>query len=377
MIYYAIRSYILFLSGYYVFLNIAKKANLIHPKHERLYILIITAVSSVSLACTKQFFLSIHILSIQIISFITFKLLYKMKWSTAYTVTTIAYGIVHGLLFVSNVLVTAVLYIFIKQPPETSRIASMIKITPVILNVLFLFLLFRIRRLHSGLPFLQELHFFDFSVVMSSVVLMAFSLVCITNYIYSIAVVYEFSATIFLFVTYLLWKKRIRAKYIRALKQQEATATQEAFQEQTEKLRTLTEENRKLSEIIHRDNKLIPALELSVRTYLQSDGQDHMLGVQLLEQLSTLTAERKGILTQYEQDGETIQHTGCAAIDIVLDYMHQRAKQESVRFQTNCLDFQLAMKKQKIEESDIKTILADLIENAIISCRESAHKQVF
>jgi C4-dicarboxylate-specific signal transduction histidine kinase len=149
------------------------------------------------------------------------------------------------------------------------------------------------------------------------------------------------------------------------------------IREQTERLRALTEENRKLSEIIHRDNKLIPAMELSVRTYLQSDGQDHLLGAQLLEQLSTLTAERKGILTQYEQDGETIQHTGCAAIDIVLDYMHQRAKQESVRFQTNCLDFQLAMKKQKIEESDIKTILADLIENAIISCRESAHKQVF
>lgn len=377
MIYYAIRSYILFLSGYYVFLKIAKKANLIHSKHERLYILVITAVSSIILACTKQFFLSIHILSIQIISFITFKLLYKMKWSTAYIVTTIAYGIVHGLLFVSSVLVSAFLYIFIKQPPETVWIASMIKLTPVFLNALFLFLLFRIRRLHSGLPFLQELRVFDFSVVMSSVILMVSSLICITNNIFSIAVVYEFSATIFLFTMYLLWKKRIRAKYIWALKQQEAAATQEAIREQTAKLLTLTEENRKLSEIIHRDNKLIPAMELSVRTYLQSDGQDHMLGAQLLEQLSMLTAERKGILTQYEQDGETIQHTGCAAIDIVLDYMHQRAKQESVRFQTNCLDFQLAMKKQKIEESDIKTILADLIDNAIIACRDSAHKQVF
>lgn len=377
MVYYAIRSCILFFSGYFVFQRIARKVNLFHPKHEHMYLVGVILLTSVALSCAKQFFLSIHILSIQIISFVVFKVMYKMKWSTAYIITTIAYGIVHGMLFMSILMTSIVLYFINAQPPEVAWVVTVMKLIPLVVNIVFLLFLLRVRRLRSGLPFLQELRIFDISVIISSMILMISTLICATSDNDTVTIIYSFSATIFLFSSYLLWKRRIRAKYIRALKQQETVVTQAAIREQVEKIRFLTEENRKLAEIIHRDNKLIPAMEYTVRTYLQSGGQDRVVGSQLLEQLSVLTAERKGILTQYEQDGETIQHTGNAAIDIVLDYMHQKARLENTRLQIDCSDFQSALKRQQIEETDIKTILADLIENAIIACRNAAHKQVF
>ena len=283
MVYYALRSCLLFLSGYYVFIKITKKTGLVRPTHEHLVVLGITLASSVMLAYTKEAFLSIYILSLQFISVVTFKILYRMRWSTAYITTTIAHGIVHGLLFISTFLQTAILYFCMPQKPDTAWATAVLKLIPVILNMLFLYLLLRIRRLRSGLPFLQELRIFDISVIISNFVLMLSTIVCATT-TNTPTVIYTFFATIFVFVSYLLWKRRIRAKYIRALRQQEIAATQEAIREQTEKLRILTEENHKLSEIIHRDNKLIPAMELSVRTYLQADDPDPALGSQLLEQ---------------------------------------------------------------------------------------------
>ena len=71
----------------------------------------------------------------------------------------------------------------------------------------------------------------------------------------------------------------------------------------------LLENNKALAQIIHRDNKLIPAMELAVNTFLQNQNtlSPHQLkeqGLALAAHLQTMSQERKFNLTEYQTNGQ-------------------------------------------------------------------------
>lgn len=178
------------------------------------------------------------------------------------------------------------------------------------------------------------------------------------------------------FILILWWRKRLQKRYLAILQKQELDFLRTLTDNQKAELQTLTTENEVLSAVIHRDNKIIPAMEYAVRTFLNDPNADHGTGIQLLENLSQMTSERKGILHTYESQEQTIQLTEDPAIDSVLNYMFQKAKTQNVRFDTSVSDFHSTLSRQAIETEDIKTILADLIENAMIACNTSTFKHI-
>ena len=71
----------------------------------------------------------------------------------------------------------------------------------------------------------------------------------------------------------------------------------------------LLENNKALAQIIHRDNKLIPAMELAVNTFLQNQNalspqQLKEQGLTLAAHLQTMSQERKFNLTEYQTNGQ-------------------------------------------------------------------------
>ena len=99
----------------------------------------------------------------------------------------------------------------------------------------------------------------------------------------------------------------------------------------------LLENNKALAQIIHRDNKLIPAMELAVNTFLQNQNtlSPHQLkeqGLALAAHLQTMSQERKFNLTEYQTNGQPLASTGICAVDAVLQLMYQRALQEQIGY---------------------------------------------
>ncbi|MCM1467031.1 MAG: GHKL domain-containing protein [Alistipes sp.] len=178
------------------------------------------------------------------------------------------------------------------------------------------------------------------------------------------------------------WKRSITQKYRRMLQKQETEALIYANQSLQKEIQTLRNDNEALSKIIHKDNKLIPAMELAVRELLAS-GQtsDHDADLKnradsLLKELQLLTEERKGILLSYERDSLYTVSTGLTRFDALIHYMNQKCYLNGIDFKISLNTDIPQMTQEVIDEPDLCTLTADLLENAIIACKNQPVKNI-
>ena len=120
---------------------------------------------------------------------------------------------------------------------------------------------------------------------------------------------------------YCWWRFRITRDYREKLRQAELKALQI---EKDNRIRKLEENNDALAKIIHKDNKLIPAMELAVCEYLETEATDddtRKKGEQLASGLKTMAQDRKGTLNSYRHDEQALPVTGVCVLDALFTYM--------------------------------------------------------
>lgn len=305
------------------------------------------------------------------------KFVYHFSWRIAYHAVIVSFAVVYGLYLLMSA-ACAFLYSSLKigAAEDIGFWYYLFRIIPIVLTAPCLFFLLRIKRFRSGMPFLKGDETLGLGTCIGLFLLITINWAYVTTSTNTILVLFTSASFICPFIIILWWRKRLQKRYLAILQKQELDFLRTLTENQKSELQTLSTENEALSAVIHRDNKIIPAMEYAVRTFLSDPNADHGTGVQLLEHLSQMTAERKGILHTYESQEQTIQLTDDPAIDSVLNYMFQKAKAQNVRFDTSVSDFRSTLSRQAIEIEDVKTILADLIENALIACSASAFKHI-
>lgn len=143
----------------------------------------------------------------------------------------------------------------------------------------------------------------------------------------------------------------------------------------------MSKENETFSKLIHKDNKLIPAMELAVSQLLYSIAQDdneqsRMEQAQsILKQLKALSEERAGIVKNYEDASQKLPCLGLNGLDALFLFMLQRAHMSEIEFDLKLDDGIDQIITGNISESDVSTLLADLIENALIAANHTEHKK--
>ena len=197
--------------------------------------------------------------------------------------------------------------------------------------------------------------------------------------IYLIPVVFSFLCGLFL----LFWWRNVLTKsYIDKVKTKEKKELQKILDEKNMAIHQLKSDNDQLSKIIHKDNKLIPAMEFAVREYLITAEKETDSDVlvtrakELLEYLDNVTKERSGILKSYEIGNKKLPLTNILSIDSLLLYMSQKAYDYQISFDISITGSVTYFIDHHICELDAKTILADLIENAIIATKKSDKKKI-
>ena len=180
-------------------------------------------------------------------------------------------------------------------------------------------------------------------------------------------------ATIFLaLLLFTWWRRQITKSYIEKLRKLEVQSLYDELAEKNNLIKKLTADNQTLSRIIHKDNKLIPAMENAVTDFLAgSNNRDpeqlRTYGMELSARLRTMAQDRQGILESYEDECHKLRLTGNVGIDTILVYMQKKALANHITFECKHSPESLEHLLNKVSEEDLTHLLSDLIENALIA----------
>ena len=228
-------------------------------------------------------------------------------------------------------------------------------------------LLFRTRRFRDGILNITNI-FSNNTVLCISALLILFSSMFFINDDFNLIfdqllIIIIFSLSL---LAWLWWQKTIQTDYINKNNSQQIDLLENKLQERDAELE-------RLSKIIHKDNKLLAALELSTRELLQDTSSEK--AESLLQELNRFSKERSETLHAYEAGQAALPKTGLFSIDTMLNYLHQRALKHRIAFQLS-LEDEIAGITDIISEQDLSTIIADLGENAIIATKDVETKNI-
>ena len=252
-----------------------------------------------------------------------------------------------------------------------------------LLQSLIIFSLFRIQRLRSGMPFLLNNTTFNIGICISAFVIFYNEILQQTLYFtWQIQFIFIIIVPLFSIALLIWWRYKITQSYVEKLRVDEVELLYKEISDKDLEIEKLQANNEHLARIIHKDNKLIPAMELAVRNYLQTaflmkPEDAKQMGVELLSKLERMSEERTGILHTYQEKHSYHQRSGLTSIDAIVDYMENRARTLGMEYQYQFDKTIKDMLPAFITEDDAMHLLSDVIDNAIIAVTYSEKKNIF
>lgn len=328
-------------------------------------------IFGISLSCLISFLESVFpyaiILIMVLASFFFFVCFYQTAPEISITVTIVSYGISYVAFTISIILVGL---LFLLQSSGTSYNHMLYQLITSIVQFVITTLPFRIRRLRNGMPFLMN-KLYSFPVMLVSVLtLLCSTLIRTPQYDRAYIIPFLFIFLLALFI-YLSWKNNITKTYLDKLKENDIAGLNAELVKTQSKIKELENENQELSKLVHSDNKLVPAMTLAVESFIRDasglSADAAQTGRQLLADLEQLSSTRKGILREQDHRCHTIPPTGSSVIDNLLKYMQQKAYEASIELDVTLSCSIGDLTEKHIKESELSTLLADLLENALIA----------
>lgn len=347
-----------------------KLLNFKQAKHTRytIYSLIFSCLLSCIYLLFSHKYSVIYIPLVGISIYIFIRLFYCNIISTAISCTLYSYALSYVLFAISATLVT-----FIVVPLEKifkNTIPLSIYLIIAVVQISLMILIFKIRRFKNGMPFLKSEKFNYIGIYIGLTILICAIILKFADentYKYFILPqIFVCISSIFIFIW---WRSRLKATYIKAVYNRELEILKN-------ELATLKSDNEVLSSLLHKDNKLIPALELTVKNFICSDNPSAQDKDKILAQLNKLSMERKGIINNCSTFNSTLPSTGYMVIDALLNYMMQKCSASDITMNVNIIGNLDTFIGKIIDESDFNTILADLIENAYIATKYNNGKNI-
>ena len=205
-----------------------------------------------------------------------------------------------------------------------------------------------------------------------------------------------FLATIIIFI---YWRTSIAKQYLDSLNLRNFKSLNAELTEKNNLIEKLREDNEYLKRVNHKNNKLVPAMREAVELYSHSmiayvdkfknefninDLESGKMlsdyieeGNRLLEELKQLEDEWRTLADEGTADDiKEIPVSGVTRVDYIIRYMYSRAENENIAFKVS-LDCNVTeMMERTIVEEDLATLIADLVENAIIATKDKNGRDI-
>lgn len=317
-------------------------------------------------------------------------LLHRDGRKLSFVIGMLAYGIGYVLYSIDTLLI--LILPMIRNTGNWDNGNNVAHIAIGILSLLMCEGIFKIKRLRKGLQFDTKSPIFKTSLIVAGLLYGCILVADSRRYTSDVVIsLYFFGISALGFLFFAIWKYLIKSYYMKRIRTLELESLRQELEEKDARIRKLEESNDALAQIIHRDNKLIPAMERSVCEFLRSaaDMPEPLAergnrlaeplaerGNKLAEALEDMARGRQGILRAYEDARVSVARTGHLPVDAMLTYMHDRAKERHIEYEVKINPGFSAVIPEQISEADAAHLLSDLIENAMIATRRSGRRAV-
>ena len=306
----------------------------------------------------------------------------KVSFRTSVFTTTLAFILSYFAIIVASYLIVPLKFLFIYLSFRGLLSDFITYFVIGCMQIVLVRIPFRFNRLKSGMPFLQYESLQNFGFFVSILFLICLSLqrgVSDDNVQITLLII-QLILTLSVLFLFKWWGKRLKVIYLKKLWEREIESYKQEIILLQEEIDHLKQNNNELSKLIHKDNKLLPAMECTVTTLFHAatftDTTSKEQAMMLLNQLKSISDERKGILTTYKSTYIPTCQTGVISVDAMCHYMEQYAKNKGVHFQFTFPENVKYFTDHILTENKLTTLIADLTENAIISTKECEKRNV-
>lgn len=275
---------------------------------------ILFTFSALALACALCF---IHFIVYPIAMFFILLTFYifitlftKTNWHTSLNAAIISIAMSLVSFTISSFIFSTLVFLMYSYIDINNLVV--IKLLNGFLQYFMIHIPFQFKRMKKGMPFLYDLQLNNIGTCISLLILICYIAASISNtsdnnYLPFIIPLFLIFPCALLLISW--WRAIITRNYRRKLQQFEMQKLKNELVQKEQEITRLLENNNALAQIIHRDNKLIPAMELAVNTFLQnrntlSPQQLKEQGFALAAHLQTMSQERKFNLTEYQTNGQ-------------------------------------------------------------------------
>ena len=355
------------------FLNLKKPSKL----QIVLYTVYFTILSAtVSLMHNNIPYSSFWILFILLTTSIAFsKFVVNLNLRLAFIINVISYVYSSFAFFIAT-LILSIVFDLINVPKEFFTLGIILISTA---TFFIIFIPFKFKRYRKGMPFLKDNNSSTMGLIFSTLTLTCMFILFTTYDVFLSSILLIF-ATFFSILVLIWWKVQIKRSFLKKLQAMEYENMQLTIEKQQKEIEKLIDNNDQLAKIIHKDNKLIPAMAFSVKSFLESYDNNPTeikpTANALLKQLEDITAERQGILENYQYSSKIIPKTNINGVDSIIVYMNQKSIKNNIDFNLTLNGDIKNVTDNVIEENQLTTLVSDLIENAIIAIRPCKSRHI-
>lgn len=308
-----------------------------------------------------------------IVAYIFINLLFIKNLRYALINAIISYGTSYALFITFSFITGALVYSFHSLSIQQS--ITIICFLSAGLAIFVTHILFKIPRFKSGMPFL--LH----KPTSFAGLLFTFFMIGADMYTHIVSTRYFLKASFIQLLACLLlipfivwWRSQLTKSYRQYLKDAET-------RELRAKVAQLSEDNQRLSQIVHKDNKLITAMTSSVLNFVEQSpdySPEHLAAYSqsLHKELLSLSSHRQDSLSRLSGTVTGQFHTGYMMLDSVLNLQAKQAKDCAIAFSVAYNADFFTKVFSFIDEEQLTHIVADLVQNAIIATKEMSNKSV-
>lgn len=309
---------------------------------------------------------------------------YRQSCLETVTKTIVACGVTIFLFIISYALATPSSYLAYKILPS-EPLRNLITQTIIsCLQLIAVFLLFKIKRFKSGIsPNIADGNF--------ELLLLASAFCIFLMFLFYTGDIENTTIRITLILiiacgleAIIWWRKHITNNYQKQVYKRNVGLLEERIKACEDEKAYLVKQNEDLAKIIHRDNKLVPAMAIAVEKLIEKNGFDSESSDKnfiddlknLQEQLQALSDEHSKLVKNYVNENETVELSGIISLDAVLEFLHSKARQNNIDCDIMIDRVCIRSLKDIIDPTDLNTLLCDLGENAIIAVKGQTERKI-
>lgn len=245
------------------------------------------------------------------------------------------------------------------------------------------FVIFRFRKFRCGIPRLIKKEAYETLIVLSIIIDFAVALYYLNFQDYG-----RYTAPLILLtfcgiVFFVWWRKHVNSQ-AEMQKFTKTTTTRDNVLQECERQNTLiVDDNKRVSAVLHRDNKFLTPIKMELAEISKSYPSDTRIK-ELIATMDSLLNERNELIGELHGGNSNLAKTHLFIVDSIMNYVLAKAALRNVNFAVSVEEGAVdKLKEAVLDNMSLNTLLSDLGDNAIIAasfvpegCVEIAYKLI-